>query len=171
MASAVDSGCSAPNMLSVTWNCTPSLLLTASTIGLYTCWPQYSNYAVLSYCVRHFLPGRQPALIEDVLIGAHDPSCHGGMRLYPDASMSRCSHHASNSKYRTSACRAAMGPVCSLQHVASVWTWLNRVSITACRGLGCKYNVSCRAVRGCKKALEWMLRKLIPHQWLSLLGT
>ena len=74
-------------------------------------------------------------------------------------------------KYRTSACRAAMGPVCSLQHVASVWTWLNRVLMTACRGLGCKYNVSCKAVKVLMKALKRMLRKLIPHQLLSLLRT
>ena len=38
----------------------------------------------------------------------------------------------------TSACLAAIAPFCSLQHAASVCTWLSRVSMTAERGFGCK---------------------------------
>ena len=38
----------------------------------------------------------------------------------------------------TSACLAATAPFCSLQHAASVCTWLSSVSMTAERGFGCK---------------------------------
>ena len=110
-------------------------------------------------------------LLKDVLLGAHDPSFHGGMRLYPDASMNRCSHYASISEV-PHLCLPGCNGTSLLSAACGVGVDMAQQGINdSMPRLGLQMHFSCRAVRVGKKALEGMLRKLIPHQWLSLPGT